>query len=407
MRTDTPATAIPWPSIIGIAIAQLVAWGILYYAFAVIVGPMGEETGWTRPEMHGAQSLGLLVSGLSAYAVGRWIDRHGGRGLMIFGAILGAIAVVLWSQVTVLWQLYAVSVMIGAASALTLYEVAFAVAARLVPGNYRRAIVAITLLGGLASTAFIPLTHWLVGALGWRHALLVLAGIELIVCVAVPWLMLFEGKNIERASRATAHGPVFPLVRRQPVFWLLLSSYVCFAFFFSSLLFSLLPLLAERGIGPAAAVGLYTLIGPSQVTGRLVMFAADRLLPLGMAGVLATLMPVAAMVVLLVVAPGAPMALLFPMLFGGGMGIKTIVQATAAPEFLGIREYGALQGILATPVQLVQAAAPFVAALLWQWWGNYKALEIVLLASVTISAITFGLAAWLARARSVRTVRAS
>jgi MFS family permease len=407
MQVHPQSTAIPWPSIVGIAIAQLVAWGILYYAFAVIVGLMGAETGWTRPEMHGAQSLGLLVSGLSAYAVGRWIDRHGGQGLMMFGAVLGAIAVALWSQVTTLWQLYAVSVMIGAASALTLYEAAFAVAARLVPGNYRRAIVAITLLGGLASTAFIPLTHWLVGALGWRHALLVLAGIELIVCVAVPWLMLHETKTIKRAFHATARGSVFPLVRKRPVFWLLLASYVCFAFFFSSLLFSLLPLLAERGIGPVAAVGLYTLIGPSQVTGRLVMFTADKLLPLGMAGVLATLMPVAAMVVLLTVAPGTPMALLFPILFGGGMGIKTIVQATAAPEFLGIREYGALQGILATPVQLVQAAAPFIAALLWQWWGNYKALEVVLLASVTISAITFGLAAWLARARGVCTVSVS
>ena len=37
------------------------------------------------------------------------------------------------------------------------------------------------------------------------------------------------------------------------------------------------------------------------------------------------------------------------------MGIKTIVQATAAPEFLGRASYGALQGALMAPVLLAQA----------------------------------------------------
>lgn len=85
----------PWPRIVGLAVSQLVSWGVLYCAFAVIVEPMGAETGWTKAEMHGAQSLGLVISGLAAYAVGRQIDRRGGRSLMTAGAILGSLAVVL------------------------------------------------------------------------------------------------------------------------------------------------------------------------------------------------------------------------------------------------------------------------------------------------------------------------
>lgn len=352
--TDQAAAAIPWPKIIGVSVSQLVAWGVLYYAFAVIVEPMGAETGWTKPQMHGAQSLGLLVSGLSAYAVGRHIDRGGGRSVMLLGAVLGAVAVAVWSQATSLMQLYLASALIGAASAMALYEAAFAVAARLAPGNYRRAITAITLLGGLASTAFIPITHWLVGMLGWRDALLVLALIELMVCAGIPLVMLPPvGKG--RVRVMTVERPsVFPLVRSQPVFWLLLVSYVCFAFFYSSLLFSLLPLLGEGGMGAAAAVGLYALIGPSQVAGRLAMFTVDRLIPTGAAGVFATTLPVVAMLVLIAVSPDSVLFLAFPVLFGAGMGIKTIVQATAAPEFLGIREYGALQGLLAMPAQIVR-----------------------------------------------------
>ena len=401
MPDPVPESSIPWPRIIGLAVSQLVAWGVLYYAFAVIVAPMGTETGWTKPQMHGAQSAGLIISGIAAYGVGRRIDQHGGRNLMVAGAVLGALAVVLWSQVTELWQLYAVCALIGAASALSLYEAAFAVTARLAPLGYRRAIIAITLLGGLASTAFIPLTQWLVDELGWRHGLIVLAAIELVTCAAISWFALRENGTADvRARGENPLPPVFPLVRTQAVFWLLLASYMSFAFFYSSLLFSLLPLLGERGFTAGAAVAVYAMIGPSQVAGRLGMFAVGRALPIGHAGLVATVLPVIAMIVLLGVTPTGNCSFLFALLFGAGMGIKTVVQATAAPEFLGIREYGALQGILTTPVQLVQAASPFVAALLWQWSGGYGALTWVLLACAITSAITFAAAVWFCRGQA-------
>jgi MFS family permease len=393
----------PWVRILAIAFSQLVAWGTLYYAFAVIIGPMGAETGWTRPQMNGALSVGLAVSGLSAYFVGRWIDAHGGRGLMAWGALLGAISLALWSQIAELWQLYAVWVLIGFASAMSLYEAAFAVTARLVPGNYRRGIIVITLLGGLASTAFIPLTHWLCESLDWRPALLVLALVELCVCAATALLVL-PGPSSHAASLET---PIEPLKRsmmlarvgRHPVFWLLIVSYVSYAFFYTSLLFNLLPMLQSHGFTAAAAIALYTLVGPSQVAGRLCVFAVDRAVPISAAGFAGTLLPIAAMLVLISVDPSSSWSILFPVLFGAGMGIKTLVQATAAPEFLGETSYGTLQGMIMFPVLIAQAAAPFVAAYLWQLTGNYGLLQAVLLGAAITSAIAFALAAWLANLR--------
>jgi MFS family permease len=402
-----PDDAVPWLRIWPLAFSQLVVWGVFYYAFAVIVGPMGGEMGWTMAEMNGALSLGLAISGLGAYPVGRWIDRHGGRRLMMAGATLGVVSLLLWSRITMLWQLYAVWALIGIACAMTLYEAAFAVVARLVPGSYRRAIIAITLLGGLASTAFIPLTHWLADSFGWRDALLILAFIAFVVGVGVPWLVL-PGTSAAAALATTAplvsRSALFARLRHEPVFWLLLASYVSFAFFYSSLLFNLLPLLTAKGLSMAGAVALYALIGPAQVVGRLVIFAIDRMLPIAIAGLAATLLPLAAITILIAVTPGSGIGFLFPILFGAGMGIKTVVQATAAPEFLGIKEYGSLQGAIATPVQLVQAASPFVAALLWQWAGGYELLQWLLLASAGVSASAFGLAAMTSRKRQNRDI---
>ena len=396
MSSSPQATsATPWLPVMALASSQLVAWGILYYAFAVIQEPMGAELGWSKPQMNGALSLGLCISGLAAYSVGSWIDRHGGRGVMVLGALLGAGGVFVWSQVTALWQLYMAWALIGIAASMSLYEAAFAVAARLVPGNYRQSITAITVLGGLASTAFIPLTFWLEESLGWRASLVVLAALMLLACVTIPLVVLPRtGRDGAQRSRrgSLPTTSIFHQVKHQPIFWLLVTSYVTHAFFYTSLLFSLLPLLQSQGIDPSAAVGLYAMIGPAQVVGRLCLLTIDRRLTTALAGIIATLLPVTAMLALIAIEPGSLVAMAFPVLFGAGMGIKTVVQATAAPEFLRQRSYGALQGLIALPVALSQAAAPFLSALLWQVTGETAVLMGTLLALAVVSAATFGFA---------------
>jgi MFS family permease len=86
----------------------------------------------------------------------------------------------------------------------------------------------------------------------------------------------------------------------------------------------------------------------------------------------------------------------FAVAFGAGMGIKTIVQATAAPEFLGREGYGALQGSIMTPIYAAQAVSPFAAAVIWQIGGGYDLLERVLLLCAVVAAAAFALAAFLA-----------
>ena len=389
----------PWPLVLALALAQLVAWGTFYYAFAILMTPMGAELGWSKAEMNGALSLGLAVTGLASFGAGRWIDRRGGRALMTLGSLVGAVLLVLWSQITQLWQLYAIWVCIGAVCATILYDPVFAVVARAFAADYRRAITTITLLGGLASTVFIPATQGLVEILGWRHALLALALIELPICAGIPWILL-RGRETTAAATAAAtedrHAGVVRRAMRQPVYWLLMASFVSFALFYTALLFNLVPLLREGGFTTGQAVAVYACIGPSQVAGRIVLLALERRLTATVAGVVATALPVGALIILGAAAPGSLAVYVFAVAFGAGMGIKTIVQATAAPEFLGRAGYGALQGSIMTPVYAAQAASPFAAAMIWQFGGGYDLVERVLLLCAVISAAAFALAAFLA-----------
>ena len=119
-----------WSFVLPLAVAQLVSWGSLYYAFAVIAGPMSAEMGWSRPAVNGALSFGLVATGFTSLIAGRIIDGIGGRILMTLGSIGAAILLFAWSQVTELWHLFAIWIAMGAVFSTVLYEPVFTVMAR-------------------------------------------------------------------------------------------------------------------------------------------------------------------------------------------------------------------------------------------------------------------------------------
>src|SRR5687767_15831922 len=77
-----------WAIVVALGVTETTSYGILYYAFAVLLGPMERELGWSRAQLTGAFSLALLVSGVAAVPVGWWVDRHGARLLMTVGSCL-------------------------------------------------------------------------------------------------------------------------------------------------------------------------------------------------------------------------------------------------------------------------------------------------------------------------------
>ena len=378
-----------WGFVLPLAVSQLVSWGSLYYAFAVISGPMASEMGWSKPSVDGALSAGLVATGLASFVAGRVIDVYGGRLLMTAGSIAAAILLLAWSQITELWQLFAVWIAIGSVFTMVLYEPVFAVMARELKNDYRRGIITITLLGGLASTVFIPLTHYLVQSFGWRHALEVLAALQIPFGVAIHWFVLADSAPSVVAIKTEAQQGRVRRAMGQPVFWLLALSYAAHAFMFTGLTFHIIPLLTERGFPLHLVIAAYTLVGPFQVIGRIVVFALERRINVKLAGLIATSLPIIGMALLLFATPDSNLIYYFAAFYGGGMGIKTIVQATAGPEFLGREGYGALQGTFAGINYAIQAATPVALALLWYLMGGYDQVLWILFGSAALSAIAF------------------
>jgi MFS family permease len=203
-----------------LSLAQLISWGSVFYTFSLVMEPVERELGLSRAQSSLAFSLALLVEGLLAYPVGRWIDRGHERVVMTAGSVLAGVCLMLHGSVTGIVGFYAVWAGLGAAMATILYSPAFAVVTRRFPNDFRRAIITMTFLGGLASTVFIPVTAWLIAAWGWRHALVGLAAFHLLVCAPLHALTLRGHPLLCQLSRWMSRGlhTAFPAICSVPPF---------------------------------------------------------------------------------------------------------------------------------------------------------------------------------------------
>lgn len=397
--TEPRSSFLVW----ALSCAQLVSWGVLYYGFSLFVVPMENELGWSRTTLNGALSLGLLAAGLFAYPVGTWIDRHGGRWLMTAGTLLGVTMLLAWSQVTDIVAFHVIWIGIGIAQAATLYEPAFVVLTRLYHQTFRTKITLMTLLGGLASTVFIPLIQVLIEALDWRPALVALAGIVAAACLPVHAFMLRD-----RDAGAPATISTQPILGRAAVkramrtatFWGLMVCFIAYYATFSAIAFHIVPMLTDRDFTPATIVGIVAMIGPSQVAGRIVLLLLGRHVRTATVGrIIMFAFPVAAL--LLIFFPYSfPALAVFAVLYGIANGIMTIVRGTAVPDLLWREGYGAINGALSLPSTVAKAASPFAAALLWSWSGGYEAVLWAICAGGAISVSAFWFATYAAAHRT-------
>lgn len=384
----------PGSLVVVLSITEVVSWGVLYYAFAVLLVPMQRDLDLSPTELTGAFSLGLLVSGVAGIAVGRHLDQHGPRTLMTCGSAASVLLVIAWSQVQGALGLYIVWIAIGAAMATVLYEPAFVVLAKSFgePAARRRALTTVTLVGATASFIFLPATQALSDELGWRVALLVLA-----LTLALTTVPLHAG-GLPRAAipvetHAAAGSPAAAgAVVRSIRFWLLAAAFFLVALASLTMTIHAIPFLIERGHEPAFAAFAVGLMGIAQIPGRLLFAPIEAALPPPAAT--AAVFAFVGIGIVLTVAGGAGAGVVVAglVLLGMGNGMTTLARASAIADDYGTHAYGAVAGVLAATTTAARAAGPFCGAIVVSLL-DYTAL-LWLLAALSVAAAAFG---WQAR----------
>ena len=369
-----------------LAVTQTVGYGVLYYAFSVLITPMAADLHASTPRIAAALTVSVLLSATVAVPVGRWLDHHGGRLLMAVGSLLGVVAVAAWSQVRTPTQLYAVFVVIGIASAMSLYEAAFSVViAATEPGARNRSLLAITVVAGFASSIFFPLTGWLTEAVGWRTTLVVLS--LLLAITAIPGHLLAVPNSAVHRGHTRMHvGQSVTTTLRDIRFWLLGSAFIMQAAATAAVGVLLVTVLRQAGHSATTAATLAGLLGVLSVTGRLATTAVAR--RFGIASVTAAVFALQAsgIAALPFVSDSVTGAAICVIAFGVGFGVATIAKPAILAERYGTTRYATIAGTLAVPITLAKAVAPMAAALLAPRSFMILAAAACLVASVLLPA---------------------
>lgn len=379
--------------------AQICSWGTLFYAFPQIAIAMEGDLGWDRSAIYGALTLGLLLSAAAAVPVGIAIDKGHGRTVMTAGSVLAGIFFVLWSQSQTLVWYYVSFAGIGLLQAAVLYTAAFAVVARHCdPGKNRHYITILTLWGGFASTVFIPLIEVLLGFIDWRQVLMVLAAVNVLLCAPIYW-QLPVGEPAGQAAVQAEPKRTSGWALVQPVFWALLIYMALHAVIENAFRFHLYPMFIENGIGEESAVLLLAFLGPAQVVGRIAInfWQTRSISSIGM--FVAALIP-AALLAMLIAPQAVPVLMVATVIYGAAAGILTIVNGMAVPELLTRSSYGLINGMMQTPMLVLRAFAPSIAALSYSATGSYSGLLYGLIASGVLMVLAFGAAVALSRRRT-------
>jgi MFS family permease len=374
-----------WYIAVTLAVTETISWGILYYAFSVFLAPMEAELGWTRAELTGGFSLMWLMSGLLAYPVGAWIDKHGARGLMSIGAIAASILVIAWSQVNSLPAFYAIWAGLGMCAAAVLYEPAFAVIAAWFQRRRGAALAIVTFAAGFASTIFLPLTDALLRAFGWRTAVLIL-GIFL-ACITVPLHALMlrrrpadlslrpDGAPVEPSaphpSAAAPEGVSFRDALRGRVFWWVTAGFALASLSAAGIRVHFIPFLISEGVDSSIAATATGLIGAMQVAGRIAFAPLDRRFSSRTIVVGVFALQTAALGLLLIGRAPA-LLLIFIVIFGAAQGAFTLTRPAILAELYGSAHYGRISSILALCLTLTSTAAPLGASLVYDQAGTYQ-----------------------------------
>jgi MFS family permease len=349
----------------GLGFTQIVGYGTTYYLLGLMGALMMRDLGLSKSVMLAGVSLTLLTSGLAGPLVGRIQDKRGSRVVMALGSLLMGLGliVIAIAQGPVLY--FAGWGIVALGSPLSLYNASFTSLTRMSGQNARRAIVLLTLIGGLASSIAWPVTAALLTGLEWRSLVLIFGAVNILICAPLhAWLLDGRERQLDGAPLPEPVPAGLKPEGQRMAFLLMTVMLSCIALVGNGWSMLAFPLLEGLGFTFKEAVLVASLVGVFQVLGRLgEMATAQKHSALRTAQVSNVLFAVS--FVALALANGVLVGgILFAAAYGIANGLNTIVKGTLTLALFGSQGYGERLGRVTLLPSLTATLAPVLGGLI-------------------------------------------
>ena len=392
-----------WWVVFASATVVFLTGGTFFYGFSALFNPIVREFGWSRAAVSFAFSLRTEVGGIAAPIVGFLVDRVGPRRLMVIGVIIVALGFFLLSRTQELWEFYGSIVVIAigmsaAAGPVSMVAVTYWFRRR------RGRALAFLAMGTGSSGIMVVVLALLISAFDWRNALVIIAVVQLAVCITRarskrdrpediglqpdgdPPDTNGEGEEAVAPRLAEPEGLTVRQALRSSAFWRIalavsLGNLGAMAIIVHQIPFFTGSVGLSEGAAAASVTGMTLVsVGGRFGFGYVSDFIDKRFV---MAGAYALL----ALAVLLFAAIHQPWQIFLVLpLFGLGWGGIIPVRPALQAEVFGLRAFGAIQGLVFTIATFGGLIGPVFAGWMYDQTESYRLAFVILAAAAFLAA---------------------
>jgi MFS family permease len=362
-------------------VIMTVAWGA-NRTFGVFLDPMVREFGWTRAEISGAYTLGMINLGLISLLAGRLTDQIGPRVLLIACSLFLGIGYALSSQVETLWQLYLFYGMLTGIGMSGTWAPIMSVVNRWFIKN-RSLMSGIIASGGAIGIAFFPLLFSnLIQTFGWRLSFLLLGALTFAsIFLGALFLKRAPGEigvtsygareihagGLNIQSQGLSLGEAF----RTRSFWLLNFISFCDFLLINVVAVHIVPHAIQLNISPIQAATVLSLAAGVSIPGRIFMGGiADRIG--NRPGFYVCLTLSVAAFLLLQFSQTLGMLYFFSILYGLGLWATGAILSPYLADLFGLKSHGSIFAGTVFSGTLGGGLGPILVGYTFDATGNYR-----------------------------------
>lgn len=394
-----------WWLLAGSIAAMALGSGVSFWAFGLYIAPLESEFGWSRGEVSGGLSLGLLSSGLAGPLTGRWIDARGPRQVILFGAVTTALSYGLLATTSELWQWYVYSAINGVFRQMMFFIPFQALISRWFD---RRRGVALSILGtgfALGGVVVVPTMRWVIDTLGWGPSFIFSGVVITLLFLPLGTLLVRNhpsdvGAEPDGAAPPAGRVEAGPGASRltgltlraalaTPHFWLVAFGFTFLFFGMFGMLVHQIPLYVSLGVPRATAALIVSGMAALGVGSRLAFgVIADRLrrfeyLVITMCACLASGL------LALLLDSGVVGITLFVLLWVCGTGGGPIIESMLLTRMFGLAHFATLLGAMFVIEEAGLVLSPVVAGWIFDVTGSYDLALVMFICSLGLAALLF------------------
>jgi MFS family permease len=272
-----------WVIVAAGALITCVAMGAIF-ALPVYLQPIADDTGWGRAGISLAMTMGFVVMGVAGFGWGTLSDRIGARPVVLMGALLLGAGLVIASRATSLVVFQIAYGGLACASVGAFFAPLMAATVAWFDQHRSLAVSLVSIGGGVAPMVMTPLATVLIGAYGWRSAMLAIALVVSAIVLATALLIRPAPAAAEAPAPAAGGAMASPSATsspwsalRTPQFVVLAATFFLCCAAHSGPIFHTVSYAEICGASALAAASIYSVEGVAGLFGRLAFgLLADR-----------------------------------------------------------------------------------------------------------------------------------